>query len=171
MGGDPRALTVLEELRGTFHREAILHLAVSVLAEAAVLPGLPKEPFGRFTPKAAPSRLDNIRGGSCFALMLRTVRRSCRAASTDLPPSLSGFGREIGCGSWVGPGVSCAKLYAVLAKTVTAGKAFTNVLRFIGSSSLIAVICNSSDPDVHSGIQVRRKCKRSSRHHVEALIE
>jgi hypothetical protein len=53
---------------------------------------------------------------------------------TDLPPSISGLGSVIGFKPWVGEGVSWEKPAVVLANTVMAGRAFTNVLRFIESS-------------------------------------
>ena len=59
-------------------------------------PAFPCAPF-RFTPNAAQRRFESICGGSFSALMLRMVFLSCRAASTDLPPSFSGFGSVIGC--------------------------------------------------------------------------
>src|ERR1035437_1925971 len=71
-------------------------ISCELLADAAVLPGLPNEPFSRFTPKAAQSRFDRTWAGSSVALILRVVVRSLRAARTDLPPSISGLGSVIG---------------------------------------------------------------------------
>ena len=60
--------------------------------------------------------------------------RSCKAARTDLPPSLCGFGRLIGCKSWaelVAGALSWAKVDAAGVSTAKAGTVFKNVLRFI----------------------------------------
>src|ERR1039457_5475492 len=93
-------------------------ISCELLADAAVLPGLPNEPSSRFTPKAAQSRFDRICAGSSLVLILRVVLRSLRAARTDLPPSISGLGSAIGFKSWVALGVAWAKPAVVLANTV-----------------------------------------------------
>src|ERR1039458_7139555 len=87
--------------RGTYRS-----ISCELLADAAVLPGLPNEPVSRFTPKAAQSRFERTCVGSSLALILRVVFRSLRAARTDLPPSLSGLGSVIGFRSCVALGVS-----------------------------------------------------------------
>src|ERR1035441_3326782 len=109
-------------------------ISCELLADAAVLPGLPNEPISRFTPKAAQSKFDRTWAGSSWALILRVVFRSLRAASTDLPPSVSGFGSVMGFRSRVLSGLPWAKPEVVLANTVKAGRVFTNVLRFIECS-------------------------------------
>src|ERR1017187_4633236 len=118
-------------------------ISCELLADAAVLPGLPNEPFSRFTPNAAQSRSDRICAGSSLVLILRVVLRSLRAARTDFPPSMSGLGSVICFRSCVALGVSWVKPAVVLASTVKAGRAFTNVLRFIEFSRLVGVVISA----------------------------
>lgn len=61
-----------------------------LLADAAVLPQIPKGPMLRFTPQAAHSRFDSTCGGSGVALISRWVLRRCSAANTEAPPSCAG---------------------------------------------------------------------------------
>src|SRR5208337_5316587 len=76
-----------------------MSISWELLAEPAVLPGIPNGPFFRFTPHADQRRLDRICGDSFLSLMERTVFLFCSAALTVLPRPAVGFGSAIGCNS------------------------------------------------------------------------
>src|SRR5271169_4663191 len=76
-----------------------MSISCELLAEPAVLPGVPNGPFFRFTPHADQRRLDRICSEIFRSPMVRTVFLLRRAASTVLPRPAVGFGSVIGFSS------------------------------------------------------------------------
>src|SRR5208337_967948 len=74
-----------------------MSISCELLAEPAVLPGVPNGPFFRFTPHADQRRLERTCDESFLSPMERTVFLPCSAAPTVLPRPAVGFGSVMGC--------------------------------------------------------------------------
>jgi len=72
-----------------------MSISWELLADAAVLPGIPKGPFRRFTPHAAHRRLERVCKGSFLPLISRMVLLSFNALVSDPRGCRAGLGSLI----------------------------------------------------------------------------